>query len=133
MIQAFVDRFISQKALFKANIRQNWDEFDEYSMLVKAVVTAITDEDEFSEPVPDPERIHVLGGGEYSGTLLFVIGCKHAYSDTYWYVMIDYGSCSGCDSLAAAHLYDPTDTSVDDVWTLCLHIVQRLKRIGGDE
>ena len=58
--------------------------------------------------------------------MLFVIG---GYGDNYWYVKVNYGSCSGCDTFQSIRMYSDeplTKQEVDDYMTLCLHIVQRL-------
>ena len=51
----------------------------------------------------------------------------YVYTNTY------YGSCSGCDTLQGI-LYDNDDfeTKVNGLFTLALHIVQRLRKMDND-
>jgi hypothetical protein len=47
-----------------------------------------------------------------------------------------YGSCSGCDTLQSINSYSedlPNQSQLDGYMTLCLHLVQRMKRLSGDE
>ena len=79
---------------------------------------------------PDPERIHRIDDGNYQGTLVYVIGEKGYQPDKYWYVKVDYGSCSGCDTLEGIRDYTddaPTDEQAKDYMTVALHIVQGMK------
>jgi len=105
---------------------------ERYEDIVKAVVKLITDN---KYPRLDPERIHVIGDGDYQGTLLFVIGAKEYQPRDYWCVFVDYGSCSGCDTLEAIHETvlsnkPPTQQQTDDYMSLALHIVQNITKIG---
>lgn len=52
----------------------------------------------------------------------------------YWYVLVGYGSCSGCDTLEGIRNYDntpPNENQVQEYWTLCLHVAQGLKEMEG--
>ena len=85
---------------------------------------------------PDPERIHEIDDGDYQGTLVYIIGDDSYQPNQYWYVRIAYGSCSGCDTLESIRNYDggpPKESQVDDYMTLCLHIIQQLKAMAGEE
>jgi hypothetical protein len=132
MIQPFVDKFMSQEESIRGVLKHLSVSF-QYRDLVELVIRSIGYEDEYTQ-VPDPERITEIDHGDYQGTLVFVIAEDGYQPSTYWYVRIHYGSCSGCDTLQAAQDYDwdenvHTDAAVDDYWTLCLHIVQRLKQM----
>lgn len=128
MIQEFVDKFIAkQNELFT-------EEFpDSYEEIVKAVIDVINPEKEYD--LPDSNRIHQIDDGDYQGTLLFVIAaCGYQPSD-YWYVKVDYGSCSGCDTFQEIYFGSgdndsiPTKQQAKDYQTLALHIVQDLKKM----
>jgi len=129
MIQEFVNRFMAKRDELKEILRKNpnW----EYRELVKLTISLISEE--YRDP--DPARIHVIDDGDYQGTLLFVIAAQGYQPSTYWYIKIAYGSCSGCDTIAAIHEHgnwndaEATNEQVKDYWTLCLHIVQQLKEI----
>lgn len=44
-----------------------------------------------------------------------------------WIVNVSYGSCSHCDSMESANC---SDTRVDDLMVLALHIVQEFKEVS---
>lgn len=138
MIQIFVDRFMESKPKLEAAFLAARPE--SYKDLVKAVVGALATDDElYSWENPDPDRIHQIDDGDYQGTLVFVIAAQGYQPSTYWYVKVDYGSCSGCDTLASVREcsdYDsetPNQNEIDGYMTLALHIVQGLKKMGDEE
>ena len=106
---------------------------DSYTAIVKAVVETLSDPtDEWDSKFPDPERIYVIDDGHYQGNRLFIIGAKGYQPSSYWAVIVDYGSCSGCDTLEALQGYsdDPvTDDELNGTMTLALHILQSMKLI----
>ena len=131
MIQEFVDRFMEMKPEIRASFaaKQPWCYMD----IVQAVIQAITIEGEYG--YPDPNRIHVIDDGHYQGTLVYVIGAQGYQPDDYWFVKVNYGSCSGCDTLQGIkESYwgedGPSEQQLDDYMTLALHIVQRLKEMN---
>ena len=68
--------------------------------------------------------------GDYQGTLLFIIAASGYQPNKYWFVKVDYGSCSGCDTLEGIRCYSdgpPSDAQVADYMTLALHILQGIK------
>jgi hypothetical protein len=132
MIQEFVDIYQNNKDILRKAFQVKHPE--DYAELVKAVVTIISG---FSKDYskPDPDRITTIDHGGYQGTLLFVIGAEGYQPDRYWYVKVNYGSCSGCDTLEAIRDYEngpPNEKQIDDYMTLALHIVQGLKLMGGE-
>jgi hypothetical protein len=132
MIQEFVERFMGASDQIKSKIGERHP--DNYSELVNLVCEHIGG-DEYKGPTLDPNRIHQIDDGDYQGTLVFVIAEKGYQPDNYYSVKIYYGSCSGCDTLESIRNYDdekPTEQQVNDYYTLCLHIVQKLKEVGGD-
>ena len=125
---------MSKKDLLAATFAKHPDDYRE---MVRNVISVITDEKEYGSYNPDPERIHEIDDGDYQGTLVYVIGAKGYQPSKYWYVKVEYGSCSGCDTLQAirdsGYGYDtPNAEQVKDYMTLALHIVQRLKKMGDD-
>lgn len=129
MIQEFVDLFMAAKPQMEERFRASRPE--DYLDIVRAVVEVCAGEGGYNRP--DPERIHVIDDGNYQGTLLYVIAANTYQPSTYWYVMVSYGSCSGCDTLQAIRgwSHEPvTDDEVAGYMTLALHIVQGLKRMG---
>jgi hypothetical protein len=132
MIQKFVDRFMAAKEGMIAGFKMKRP--DSYAEIVASVISVIADSDDYGEP--DKDRIHKIDDGDYQGTLVFVIGAQGYQPDEYWYTKVGYGSCSECDTLEGISCYssDPiTDSEAKQYWTLALHIVQRMKKMGDDE
>ena len=129
MNKEFVDRFMTRKEALRATFAQEHPQ--SYREIVEAVIAILYDEDYSSyNPTPDPERVHEVDDGDYQGTLVYVIGAAGSQPSTYWYTEVDYGSCSGCDTLLGIcddYSEAPTRQQVDDYMTLALHIVQGLK------
>ena len=131
MIKKFVKRFMQNKQQLREKFAGSHP--DEYVDIVKAVISSIG-ASEYGEP--SPERIHQIDDGDYQGTLLFVIAAGGYQPSEYWFVKVDYGSCSGCDTLQAISEYSsepPTEDQLDQYMTLALHIVQGLKPMQGDD
>jgi hypothetical protein len=109
---------------------------DDYLEVVTAVIGMLSEADD-SGKGPDPERIHEINDGDYQGTLLYVIGAKGYQPSTYWAVKVDYGSCSGCDTLQGIRGYrggkPDDDAQVSEYMTLALHVIQGLREIGGGD
>ena len=127
-----VSRWEANKAAVRAAFADAPPE--DYAAIVKAVIRAINPDYDYS--LPDPNRVHQIDGGDYQGTLVFVIGGTGYQPSDYWYVRVGYGSCSGCDTLEGIRCYGsdaPTDDEVDQYMTLALHIVQGIKKMGGEE
>jgi len=125
VIKEFVDRWEANKSSVEAVFRA--DHPDDYKDIVKAVIEAIKGEEYGG---PDPNKIREIDDGDYQGTLVFVIGDNSYKPYTYWCVRIEYGSCSGCDTLKAIRRYGsdpPTDEQVKGYMTLALHVVQGLR------
>src|SRR5689334_18496066 len=101
MIQKFVDRFMAKRDAMRSAFLAKRPE--RYKDIVRAVVEAITDEDGYA--TIDPKRIHEIDDGDYQGTLLYVIAANDYQPSDYWFVKVNYGSCSGCDTLEAIRGY----------------------------
>lgn len=78
----------------------------------------------------DVEKITEIDDGDYQGTLLFLIP-EDTYQPTssqYLMTFVEYGSCSGCDTLLNLKMYVPyegsvPDSTINDFMTLCRDIV----------
>lgn len=131
MIAEFVDLFMAAKPQLESLFLQGHPK--DYTDIVAAVITVLNNNK--SHNAPDPKRIHLIDDGQYQGTLVYVIAESGYQPDTYWYVKVGYGSCSGCDTLEhiLSQFYGkPTKDQVDQYMTLALHIVQGLKKMGDD-
>jgi hypothetical protein len=144
MIQRFIDRFMARKSELEAVFAKKHPK--DYKAIVTQVAKILTDPDKLRsvnddlyletfcgwDNDPDPKRVHEIDDGDWQGTLLYVIGARGYQPDTYWYVKVEYGSCSGCDTLQAIRdntHENPTPEQVKDYMTLALHIVEGLKGI----
>lgn len=130
MIKNFVDRWYLNESKIRESLSISHP--SRYCDLVKLVVSNITSDEDFGDDPIDPDRIHEIDDGDYQGTLLFVIASKGYQPSEYYFVKIDYGSCSGCDTLEGIREYSdekPTKKQVDQYMLLALHIVQGLKKM----
>lgn len=134
MIKSFVKVWDEHKDEVRSRLSEHPES---YEVLVRSVVQMIADHTERYAKGPDPERIHLIDDGDYQGTLLFVIAGAGYQPRDYWYVKIDYGSCSGCDTLQGIRSYSYkaplTKEQVNAYMTLALHIVQGLTPMQGEE
>lgn len=133
MIKEFIKRWEEKKESLAAWLRDNHPE--DYEALVIKVVETILSDEASREGSPDPGRVHAINPEDYQGTLVFVIGESGNFPHEYWYVRVCYGSCSGCDTLEGIKKYGkgkPSEQQVKDYMTLALHIVQGLRRMGGE-
>lgn len=128
MLKYFVDRFDKRREELSEAFRLNEGYFG-YDELVKLVVIRLQAEDIYGENNPDPTRIQRVDFGDYQGTMVFVVGAVGFQPSMHWVVPVGYGSCSGCDSLQAAH-DDAPEMRVQMLMTLALHIVQGLKEVN---
>ena len=127
MIKEFVDKWEENKATIQALFEQKHPE--DYKEIVYNVISVLND----GYGTPDPSKIHEIDDGSYQGTLLYVIAEQGYQPNTYWCVAVDYGSCSGCDTLESIRSYSrekPNSGQVKDYMVLALHIVQGLKKIN---
>lgn len=126
MIKEIIERFMQAKPELEERLKEEHP--GTYETLVRLVVQAINPGKQSG--FPDSDRIVEIDHGDWQGTVVFVVGEAGYQPNTYWYVRIDYGSCSACDTLQEIQGYDdnpPTDEQVKKYMTLALHIVQRMK------
>ena len=129
MIKEYIDKYMENKEKLIATLSESHP--GEYKDLVKIIVELLHD----GYGTPDPEKIHEINDGYYQGCLVYIIAEEGYQPYEYWYVRVSYGSCSGCDTLESIRGYDddkPTKEQVKDYMDLLLHIVQGIKKMGGD-
>jgi hypothetical protein len=108
--------------------------------LLKKTIEIIFPENDDCDYRLDPERITLIDHGDYQGIYIFIIArdsCQPSQED-HWYTNVSYGSCSACDILQKINLYNdeepPSEEQIEQCWTLCLHMVQKMKRMTeGDK
>jgi hypothetical protein len=133
MIKKFTEAWFANKHAIREKFSEKHPEC--YKDVVRIVVQMLFDAlDDYERP--DPTRIHEIDDGEYQGTLVYVVG-GHGYQPSrYWYAMVSYGSCSGCDTFQSIRGYGegkPNHQQVDEYMTLALHIVQGMREMGDDD
>jgi hypothetical protein len=77
-------------------------------------------------------QVTQLDHGDYQGTMVFIVPDEsyQPYVDDYIYTHVYYGSCAGCDTLEAIRDdYENKEQQAKDLHTLCLHLLQRCKRL----
>lgn len=106
-------------------------ELNDYITLVKLTFDTIFNIDNKYRVELDIENITEIDNGEYQGTLLYLIPFKTYQPCEYEYLMtyVNYGSCSGCDTLESILSdgeYDskvPTVQQLKDYMSLCRDLV----------
>lgn len=137
MIQDFVNRFDEKRDDIRAELSRllNMKGRDiEYDDIVRIVLEAVNG----YWGRMDLEKIHRIDDGDYQGTLLYIIPEDTYQPEDYWFVRVSYGSCSCCDTLLGIledFSWEGCDRQriEDDLFTLALHIVQRLKKMEEEE
>lgn len=132
MIQGLVNEYMKNKDKLEVWLNDNHPE--DYKELVTKVFGLFRDISLSMKP--DVTKIHEIDDGFYQGTLLYLIPEDTYQPDKYYYVFIDYGSCSGCDTLEAINAYSsdkPTKQQVNEYMQLALNIVQEIKILDKDE
>lgn len=84
----------------------------------------------------DSKNITMIDNGDYQGTLLFLIpqDTYQPYEYDYLITYVNYGSCSGCDtlmSIQSSEICDEdylTDEQVKDYMVLCKDILTNIKK-----
>ena len=123
----------NSKNLEKWFAENTQDKYSDYKVIWKAVLDIVVN------PIMrrpfDTERITEVDDGEYQGTLLFITPFDTYQPCHYEYVLtfVDYGSCSGCDTLLAINHFDdadlPTELQVKEYMKLALDMLQAARPI----
>lgn len=137
MEKELLDRFIARKEALIAHFVKQLNGKDYWypsyeDLLRNGLECAIEDGKEYG--LPDPSKIHTIDDGDYQGTYLFIIPEKGYQPSKYWATTVYYGSCSGCDTLQATmDLRRDNEKCAGELWTLTLHMLQKMKEIGFNE
>jgi hypothetical protein len=133
MIKEIVAIWENKKGLIEKTYRDllyKKDWYPDYFDLILIVLTELKDEKYFNSNL---EKIHLINDGTHEGNLVFIISEDTYTPYNYWYVLVDYGSCSGCDTLASIMVStNDIDNKVKGLMSLSLHIIQRLKIMSGE-
>lgn len=122
------------KEYFATHVQEEYN--DSYKdLLVKTFKLVINPylENINNNEVYDIKNIHIIDDGDYQGTLVFLIPKEYYQPSIEDYIItyVDYGSCSGCDTLLGISQYDtdtlPSEEQVEEYMALCLHMIQHCK------
>lgn len=117
MIKYCLEKWDKNKDKLEAVIRQD-EKINEcrYDYLFRLVVRYILngEENDLLDNYWDEKNITEIDNGDYQGTILFLVPQLTYQPDETEYLMtfVNYGSCSGCDTLLGIQsdwYYDPTD------------------------
>lgn len=128
MIQEFVDRFMDGKPKLREKFAEAHPSYDS---IVEEVVRLL--HVKFDDHSPCPTRITLVNYGGWQGSLIYVIGDSSCLASRHWYVMVEYGSCTVCDTLDGIKGYvddEPNEQQIEAYMTVALHIVQGIKKMG---
>ena len=141
MEQKFIDLWFKNKSRLKEEL-MNYDdiEYCDYHELLEMTIKHIINNSEtnYYEKFLNEDKIRKIDDGDYQGTLIFIIP-KATYQpteDEYYVTFVDYGSCSYCDTLQAiqyGNTYENKEAQIDDFMTLCLHMLERMKKLFEEE
>lgn len=147
MINNFIEAWDKNKNKLREYLRtHSQTEYSNYFDLVKILFDIIINpylEEYESKFDTDKEKIQVIDDGDYQGTLIFILHRNTYQPDIseYIYTYVNYGSCSGCDTLLriqSENFYRDdsyeysTDLQINDYMTLFLHLLQHCNYfIGG--
>ena len=126
MDKGLAERFLDCKEPIKDALRGAREPLT-YKRLLEVTLRTMFSDPDYGEP--DYEKVTEVCYCGYEGHIVMVVGSGPSSQDSYghWVTVVNYGSCSGCDALEAA--YGPEPGQTDDLWTICLHMIQGMKRI----
>jgi len=138
MIKEFITLWDKRKDELERVFREtDIKEFYNYEDIVRTIFEVCFNEEAIDQYIHydcefesfDITKMTKIDDGHYQGTIIFIIPRDTYQPETSDYVMtsVDYGSCSACDTLERILLEDLVEVRVNDLLTLSLHIVQRLK------
>ena len=143
MVKEFVKAWDANKDKLEEYIKTHkQSDYNSYKELVKLLFDIVINPPintyNNSQFDTNPDKIVKLDDGDYQGSLVFILH-KDNYQPrvhNYVYTSVEYGSCCGCDTLQAIHMYDydlPTDEQVKDYMMLCLHLLQNCHFMHGKD
>ena len=137
MIKKYIDLWQKNKASMKDFLKRTRQENLDYKLLLSKTIELSINCDLNDYDKLDTENIIEMGDGDYQGCLVYVISpCKayvtSPYPNSYVTTYVWYGSCSGCDALEGIREYDdglPNDNQIESYMLLCLHMLERMKKL----
>lgn len=129
MIREITDVFVEHKDDFIAQVQSDTRDYVWYDELLKVALTIVAEYGDFGYgQEPDPNRIQSIDFGDYQGTRVFVVGAVGYQPTVHYVTLTGYGSCSVCDAIQWA-CAEPEPIRSKELYTLALHMVQRMKEV----
>ena len=140
MLDFIGEKWAKNKDKLKARLANTpQEEYDEYVTLLKIAIEEVLNDEEKKFDTADIETKRF---GYYQGDYLFVFHEEDDFYPELWeyyYTTVAYGSCSCCDTLQ--HITDidgdywglPNEKQLNGYMTLCLHMLQRIKKFDDSE
>ena len=143
MIQWLNEKWFKNKDKLENYFRTHkQEEYSSYQDILRATIENIINIDDYEwlNKTLDLSKIHVIDDGDYQGTLIFLIP-RDGYQpdeDCYLVTFVNYGSCSGCDTLLniqeswdikndEEYMGLPNTTQLHDYMTLALHLIENAR------
>ena len=143
MIKEVIENWNKNKDKLEKYLKNTPQEkYRTYLDLVKLVVKyTLYDFTDYADDEDLDDNIKRVSFGDYQGIDIYLIS-KSCYPDLedIIYTHNYYGSCSGCDTLQRIQFDSnnygegkPTKQQLKDYMSLCLHLVENMKHLKGEE
>lgn len=136
MIKSFIEAWnINAPKLLEWFAKTPQTEYSEYAAIWRAVIEKVINPYMGYFKELDASKTVTIDFGNYQGTLLFITPLDHYQPNEHECVItcVDYGSCSGCDTLLGISGYDdeklPDEQQLHDYMVLALNLLQRAKPV----
>jgi len=129
MLREYTDRYVENKENIIKKIEK--DKPCSYEGILTIAIEFIAN-DEYNELKKD-NKIHTIDDGDYQGTLLFIMPANTYQPYKYFWTMVAYGSCSGCDTIQRTlddYGYGEErdwNKVAEEFYILGLHMIQNMK------
>lgn len=141
MEKEIIRRWEANKEHLRSYIKTlRYGDCDEYEKLVRILITeCLNYGDDISGTTFNADELVRIDHGDYQGTEIYLFheDCYQPGAEEYYIFDNSYGSCSLCDTLKSIFEWtyedeDPiTNEEADGLMILMLHMVQRMKCLGG--
>ena len=134
MVNEFVTQWYKNSYKLREKLRKVKNHELEYIDLVNLLIKEVINPNQNNWDFVLDERLLIeIDHGDYQGTQIYIVPRKgyQPNEEDYFFTHNDYGSCSGCDTLLGIWSWSEdgyiSDRQVDDLMTLCMHLLQRFK------
>lgn len=127
IVQAWDDNKTKIEAVLRELVTNDDEDFHNERLSYQELLEIFVKE---ALPEYDHENIREIDDGHYQGTLVYIINEIGYQPSSYYATSVNYGSCSGCDTLQAITMSSDVEERVKDYMTLILHLVQNFVEIS---